>query len=126
MAKKCAVSKQQRQTLVPSVFWSGSWHIIKLHFPTNTLFISLHSNDFACVPLFVDAHFNQQTLIWGKKKMTMESPLSLFSISPSVKCECWVVLRLTFLSIFNVVFWILLYGLLRCLQTHQKLLTSIR
>lgn len=53
-----------RQAVVPSVFGSGSRHVIKLDLPANALFVGLHGDDFTGEPLFVDAHFHQQTLIW--------------------------------------------------------------
>lgn len=55
-----------RNSILPSVLRCGSGYIIKLHFPANALFIGLHSDDFAGVPLLVDAHFHQQTFICKK------------------------------------------------------------
>lgn len=67
----CVRSKKEwegmnRNSTVPSVLRGGSRYIIKLHFPANALFICLHSDDFAGVPLLVDAHFHQQTFICKK------------------------------------------------------------
>lgn len=86
---------ETRRAAVPSVFGSGSRHVIKLHFPANALFISLHRDDFACEPLFVDAHFNQQTLIWGGesgKFFKLETFRDYFPNSTTVVLPFWAFL----------------------------------
>lgn len=55
-----------RNSTLPSVLRCGSGYIIELHFPANALFIGLHGDDFAGVPLLVDTHFHQQTFICEK------------------------------------------------------------
>lgn len=92
--------------ILPSIFRGGSRYVVKFNFPTNTLFIRLHGDDFACIPLLIDTYFNQQTFIWrrkckGKKKIIFQvlyaihnsirwiiSPFWAFLLSFSGSC-CW-------------------------------------
>lgn len=110
--------QRQRRGILPSVFRGGSRHVVKLYFPANTLFIRLNGNDFACVPLLVNTHFNQQTLICeentkNKRKVEMIILHVLISSCMCDRCSGKAVHHLTFLSIFSVVLFIVLRGLPR-------------
>lgn len=105
--------------ILPSVFRGSSRYIVKFNFPANSLFICLHSYNFASVPLFIDTYFNQQTLICRKENINRNTRTLRF-LSFQVICDkgqCREDHFLTLLDIFSVVLCFLRWSLLRFLLT---------